>query len=75
MTGRSMTNKLADFVFATKRLILGRDQVRRTRLYCVGTGKSGTHSIAAMFSKNVRCGHESQRRNSSKKFWRGEPTR
>ena len=56
----SITNKLADFLFATKRLLLGHNRVRRTRLYCVGTGKSGTHSIAAMFSKNVRCGHEPQ---------------
>jgi hypothetical protein len=34
------------------------DRVRRGRLYCVGTGKSGTHSIAAMFSGTVRSRHE-----------------
>jgi hypothetical protein len=41
-----------------KRLVLGADRVRRTRLYCIGTGKTGTHSIAAMFSRNVRSAHE-----------------
>jgi len=35
-----------------------RRYVRKTRLYCVGTAKSGTHSIAAMFDDAVRCGHE-----------------
>jgi hypothetical protein len=34
-------------------------RLRRKRLYCVGLGKSGTHSIAAMFAKPVRAGHES----------------
>ena len=56
--GSTITDKLADFQFATKRLLLGHNRVRRTRLYCVGTGKSGTHSIASMFSKGVRAGHE-----------------
>lgn len=46
-----------DFVLAAKRL-LGRHRVRRARLYGVGMGKSGTHSIAAMFLKPVRTGHE-----------------
>jgi hypothetical protein len=32
--------------------------VRKSRLYCVGTAKSGTHSIAAMFDDTVRTGHE-----------------
>ncbi len=54
----SINNKLADVLFATKRLMLGHNRVRRTRLYCVGTGKSGTHSITSMFSKGVRAGHE-----------------
>ncbi len=34
---------------------------RRTQLYCVGTGKSGTHSIAAMFENQLRVQHEAQR--------------
>ena len=46
-----------DFVLTAKRLLLGRG-VRRARLYGVGMGKSGTHSIAAMFLKPVRAGHE-----------------
>ena len=58
MAGRSITTRLADFLFATKRLMLGHNRVRRTRLYCVGTGKSGTHSIVSMFSKTVRARHE-----------------
>jgi hypothetical protein len=31
---------------------------RRTRLYCVGMAKSGTHSIAVMFADRLRSGHE-----------------
>lgn len=31
---------------------------RRTQLYCVGTAKSGTHSVAAMFDNTVRSQHE-----------------
>ena len=48
----------ADTLFAAKRTILGRHRVRRARVYCVGTGKSGTHSIIKMFSKTVRARHE-----------------
>ena len=33
---------------------------RRARLYAVGTGKSGTHSLAEMFAGNVRAQHEPQ---------------
>ena len=36
--------------------------VRRVRLYCVGTAKSGTHSIAAMFGGSVRARHEADNR-------------
>jgi hypothetical protein len=53
-------NGLADYGFRTKRLLLGRLRVRRTQLFCVGTAKSGTHSIASMFSRNVRTGHEKE---------------
>lgn len=35
---------------------------RRVRLYCVGTAKSGTHSIASMFSSLVRAKHEPDRK-------------
>jgi hypothetical protein len=40
--------------------LLGRQRVRRTRVYGVGMAKSGTHSLCAMFSKNVHAGHEVQ---------------
>jgi hypothetical protein len=50
----------ADKLFAAKRKILGRNRVRRGRLYCVGIGKSGTHSLADMFSQTVRSRHEPQ---------------
>ena len=53
-------NGFADYGFRTKRLLLGRLSVRRTQLFCVGTAKSGTHSIASMFSRNVRTGHEKE---------------
>src|SRR5690242_8561408 len=53
-------NGLADLGFRTKRLLLGRLKARRTQVFCVGTAKSGTHSIASMFSRNVRKGHEKE---------------
>jgi len=53
-------NGIADAAFRAKRLCLGRFKVRRAQVYCVGTAKSGTHSIYSMFSKNVRAGHEKE---------------
>jgi hypothetical protein len=44
--------------FAAKRLLLGARRVRRTRLYGVGAPKSGTNSVGAMWSSNVRARHE-----------------
>jgi len=35
---------------------------RRTHIYCVGTAKSGTHSIAAIFYSNLRSAHEPEHR-------------
>lgn len=66
-------NGCADFLFATKRKVLGRHRARRTRLYCVGTGKSGTHSIGRMFSKTVRAKHEPEAKQLMEKFlaWQG----
>jgi len=55
-----ITNICADAAFAVKRLILGPYRVRRTQLYGVGMGKSGTHSIVKMFSHRVRARHEPQ---------------
>jgi hypothetical protein len=49
---------IADWTFRIERLLRGPLAVRRTQLYCVGTAKSGTHSLCAMFSRNVRAGHE-----------------
>jgi len=51
---------IADHAFRFKRLCLGRLKVRRTQLYCVSLAKSGTHSICAMFSRNVTAYHEPQ---------------
>jgi len=47
-----------DAAFKVKRFLLGPQRTRRTRLYGVGMPKSGTHSLAAMFFKGVRAGHE-----------------
>jgi hypothetical protein len=55
-----MMTLVADSAFGLKRLWLGRQRVRRTRLYCVGTAKSGTHSVSSMFSGNVAAAHEPQ---------------
>jgi hypothetical protein len=55
-----ITGGCQDVLFMSKRILLGANRVRRTRFYCVGTGKSGTHSIAEMFSKNVRSRHEAE---------------
>lgn len=41
---------------------------RSAQLYCVGTAKSGTHSIAAMFNKTVRARHEPEDRKLIKKI-------
>jgi len=51
-------NGLTDVGFRVKRFLLGGLKVRRAHVYCVGTAKSGTHSVASMFSRNVRTGHE-----------------
>src|SRR5436190_16002112 len=53
-----VTDRFEDLCFAARRVFLGPNRVRRTRFYCVGTGKSGTHSVAEMFSRNVRAQHE-----------------
>jgi hypothetical protein len=54
----AFTNICADLLFGAKRFVLGPHRTRRGRLYCVGTGKSGTHSITSMFSQRVRARHE-----------------
>ena len=39
---------------------MGKYAVRRTQVYCVGSAKSGTHSVRSMFSRNVASKHEPQ---------------
>jgi hypothetical protein len=60
MSLQSIKDSCADAMFLAKRRLLGRNRVRRARVYCLGMGKSGTHSIAAMFSEIVRSRHEPQ---------------
>jgi Sulfotransferase domain len=47
-----------DLFFRSKRRLLGRYRTRRTHVYGLGSAKSGTHSLVAMFSRNVRARHE-----------------
>jgi len=35
-----------------------RTALKRFQAYCIGTGKTGTHSIAGIFEKNFRAAHE-----------------
>ncbi len=49
---------LSDLVFLSKRLVFGAHRVRRARIYGVGIGKSGTHSLARMFAGTVKSRHE-----------------
>jgi len=44
--------------------LLARDRVanRRFRAYCVGTAKSGTHSLAAIFARSYLAEHEARHR-------------
>jgi hypothetical protein len=44
--------------FKSQNGLPGHRQARRTRLYGVGLGKSGTHSLAEMFSGSLRVAHE-----------------
>lgn len=60
---------IADRTFRLRRLLLGRQKVRRTQLYGVGTAKSGTYSISAMFSRNVAAEHEPQSNQLTEKFF------
>jgi hypothetical protein len=53
-----IAHRSADGLFAVKRAVLGAHRARRTRLYCVGMDKTGTHSVAGLFSRNVRARHE-----------------
>src|SRR5579859_1363869 len=51
---------ITDQLFRLKRCLVGSLKTRRTQVYCVGAAKSGTHSIASMFSRNVAARHEPQ---------------
>jgi len=72
MALEALTGVCQDTAFRFKRLLLGRQRVRRARLYGVGTAKSGTNSISKMFSTNVRAVHEPQAVTLIDKFllWR-----
>src|SRR5687767_10816826 len=61
-------NRCSDILFSCKRLLVGPYRARRAHLYCVGTGKSGTHSVVSMFSKSVRAPHESEATVLMEKF-------
>ena len=54
----AVAGPIADLFFRSKRQVLGGYRTRRTHVYCVGSAKSGTHSLVTMFSRNVRAGHE-----------------
>jgi len=73
MSLETITNICEDAAFAVKRLVLGPYRMRRVQLYGVGMGKSGTHSIAKMFSRRVRARHEPQAPQLIDKVidWRG----
>jgi hypothetical protein len=58
MASTGLASVLDDLIINAKRRLFGKNRVRRTRVYCVGMGKTGTHSLAAMFSRNVRAAHE-----------------
>ena len=45
---------------------------RRTHIYCVGTAKTGTHSMAAIFNGNLRSTHEPENRKLIKKIMKFE---
>lgn len=50
---------------------------RQTRLYCAGAPRTGTHSLAAIFDRGIRSGHEPQLRATMKQLVahaRGEAT-
>jgi hypothetical protein len=56
----SLMKPFRDAAFRFKRGVLGPLRVRRSHVFCLGTAKSGTHSICSMFSRNVRAKHEPQ---------------
>ena len=56
-------SSLQGIVFRAKRRLFGAYRVRRARLYGLGVGKTGTHSLAEMFSKDVRARHEPEARD------------
>jgi hypothetical protein len=55
--------KVSQVLMRTKRAVRGRvltlmPRLRTHQVYCVGTGKSGTHSIASMFQFQLHVAHE-----------------
>lgn len=60
MASEKNSGMWSDTAFKFKRLLLGSYRTRRAQIYCVGIGKSGTHSICGMFLNGVRAEHEPQ---------------
>jgi len=56
-----VTGRFEVLCFVARRIIFGPNG-RRTRLYCVGSGKKRDPSVAEMFSRNVG-------RDTSRKRW------
>lgn len=57
MTTPGAPGKYKHWLFSLKYFVPG---MRRVRLYCLGTNKSGTHSIAGMFSRHMHTQHEAE---------------
>ena len=53
-----IADSIADLSFRLRRQALGHSRTRRAHVYGLGSAKSGTHSLVAMFSRNVRARHE-----------------
>jgi hypothetical protein len=51
----------ARFQYRWRRSLRQPDRARRVHAYCIGLGKTGTHSIAAMFADSLRSAHEPDR--------------
>jgi len=68
MTPFPPDSALQGVAFRAKRRLFGAHRVRRARLYGLGVGKTGTHSLAEMFSKDVRARHEQEARDTIDKI-------
>jgi sulfotransferase family protein len=60
MSSANIIDRVEDRIFRLKRRLIGPYRARRVRVYGIGIGKSGTHSLCTMFTGNVRAAHELQ---------------